>query len=327
MHRSRSTTTPDVRLLTPEYAAPEQIRGEPPSTATDVYALGVLLFEMLTGCKPFPAAGRTVAALERAILETAPPAPSSVADARRRARRLRGDLDRIVLMALRKEPERRYVSAGQFGDDIERYLAGRPVVARPDSVGYRVRKFVRRNRALVAGGAAITLLLVGFGATATLQARRISRERDRAERERVAADEVLRILTGLFERGDPNKHPGGDTLRVTSLLDDAETRSRPHERRSGSSGGALASRRWHANGARRVRARNRAAHARVRATAPAVRTGRHRGGAHSSRDRDGHALRIAAKRRLGRCSTRRSPSCGGCSATRISMFAPRRTIC
>ena len=215
-------TTPEARLLTPEYAAPEQIRGEPPSTATDVYALGVLLFEMLTGSKPFPAAGRTVTALERVILETPPPAPSSVADAPVGPRRLRGDLDRIVLMALRKEPERRYVSAGQFGDDVERYLAGRPVVARPDSVGYRVRKFVGRNRALVAGGLAITLLLVGFGATATLQARRISRERDRAERERVAADQVLRILTGLVERGDPNKHPGGDTLRVTSLLDDAE---------------------------------------------------------------------------------------------------------
>ena len=217
-----TATTPEVRLLTPEYAAPEQIRGEAPSTATDVYALGVLLFEMLTGAKPFPAAGRTVAALERAILETAPPAPSSVADAVIPVRRLRGDLDRIVLMALRKEPERRYVSAGQFGDDIERYLAGRPVVARRDSVGYRFRKFVRRNGALVAGGAAITLLLFGFAATATVQARRISRERDRAERERASADQVLRILTSLFERGDPNKHPGGDSLRVTSLLDDAE---------------------------------------------------------------------------------------------------------
>jgi len=215
------TTSPDVRFLTPEYAAPEQIRGEAPSTATDVYALGVLLFEVLTGCKPFPATGRTVAALERAILETAPPMPSSVADGPS-ARGLRGDLDRIVLMALRKESERRYLSAGQFGDDIERFLAGRPVVARPDSVSYRVHKFVTRNRALVASGVAITLLLIGFGATATLQARRISRERDRAERERVAADEVLRILTGLVERGDPNKHPGGDTLRVTSLIDDAE---------------------------------------------------------------------------------------------------------
>jgi serine/threonine-protein kinase len=215
-------TTPDVRLLTPEYAAPEQLRGELPSTATDVYALGVLLFELLTGQKPFAAAGRTAAALEREILETPAPAPSSVVAARAAARSLRGDLDRIVLMALRKEPDRRYVSAAQLGEDVERWLAGRPVLARPDSVGYRVGRFVARNRALVAGGVALGLLLAGFGATATVQARRIARERDRAERERIAADDVLAILTGLFERADPNKHPGGDTLRVTSLLDDAE---------------------------------------------------------------------------------------------------------
>src|SRR5688500_2958129 len=100
-------TTPEVRLLTPEYAAPEQIRGESPSTATDVYALGVLLFELLTGRKPFPAAGRTASELERAVLDTPPPAPSSVVTSRAIARKLRGDLDRIVLMALRKEPDRR----------------------------------------------------------------------------------------------------------------------------------------------------------------------------------------------------------------------------
>jgi serine/threonine-protein kinase len=215
-------TTPDVRLLTPEYAAPEQLRGEPPSTTTDVYALGVLLFEMLTGRKPFPAAGRTAAELERAVLELPAPAPSSVASSGPLARRLRGDLDHIVLEALRKEPDRRYVSAAQFGEDVERWLAARPVLARPDSVRYRLTRFVARNRVLVAAGTGLALLLVGFGVTATIQARRIARERDRAERERVAADEVLGILTSLFERADPNKYPGGDTLRVTSLLDDAE---------------------------------------------------------------------------------------------------------
>ncbi|HKW49419.1 MAG TPA: serine/threonine-protein kinase [Gemmatimonadaceae bacterium] len=215
-------TTPDVRLLTPEYAAPEQLRGEPPSTATDVYALGVLLFEVLTSQKPFSAAGRSVSALERAIVETPAPAPSSVVHARTEWRRLRGDLDRIVLMALRKEPERRYASAAQLGEDIERFVSGRPVVARPDSVGYRLGKFVRRNRALVAGSAAAVLLLFGFGLTTAFQARRTARERDRAQRERVAAEDVVGILTGLFERADPNKHPGGDTLRVTSLLDEAE---------------------------------------------------------------------------------------------------------
>jgi tetratricopeptide (TPR) repeat protein len=215
-------TRPEARVLTPEYAAPEQLRGEPPGTATDVWALGVLLFELLTGSRPFAATGRSASALERAILETPAPAPSSVVSARSRARRLRGDLDRIVLMALRKEPERRYASAAQLGQDVERWLAGRTVAARPDSVRYRAARFVARNRALVSAGAVVALLLVGFAATSTIQARDIARERDRAERERVAAEDVLRILTGLFERGDPNKHPGGDTLRVTALLDDAE---------------------------------------------------------------------------------------------------------
>ena len=215
-------TTPDLRLLTPEYAAPEQLRGEAPGTATDVYALGVLLFELLTGARPFPAAGRTRSELERAILEAPAPAPSSATGTTGLNRKLGGDLDRIVLMALRKEPDRRYLSAAQLGEDIERFLAGRPVIARPDSAGYRVARFVARNRALVAAGLAVALLLAGFGATATVQARRIARERDRAQRERTAAADVLAILTGLFERADPNKHPGGDTLRVTDLLDEAE---------------------------------------------------------------------------------------------------------
>jgi eukaryotic-like serine/threonine-protein kinase len=217
-----AATAADVRLFTPEYAAPEQFRGEPPTTATDVYALGVLLFELLTGTRPFRTASGSVSRVERAVLDTPAPAPSSVVASHTDARRLRGDLDRIVLMALRKEPERRYDSAGQFGEDIERYLTGQPVVASANSVGYRLRKFVQRNRALAAAGAIVALLVSGFAVTSTLQARRVARERDRAERERTSAEDVLRILTGLFERGNPNTHPGGDTLRVTSLLDSAE---------------------------------------------------------------------------------------------------------
>jgi eukaryotic-like serine/threonine-protein kinase len=215
-------TRPDVRLLTLAHAAPEQLRGEPPTTATDVFALGVLLFEMLTGSKPFAASSTTTRSLERAILDAPARTPSSMASSSAIARQLQGDLDRIVLMALRKEPERRYVSAAQFAEDVKRYLAGRPVLAQTDSVRYRAVKFIARNRPLVAGGAMLGLLLVAFGATAAVQARRISRERDHAEREQVAAEDVIGILTGLFERADPNKHPGGDTLRVTALLDDAE---------------------------------------------------------------------------------------------------------
>ncbi len=215
-------TAPDFRLFTPDYAAPEQFRGEAPTTATDVYALGVLLFELLTGRRPFASPGNSIAHTERLVLEETAPAPSSVVSSRADARRLRGDLDTIVATALRKEPERRYASAGQLGEDIERYLAGRPLVAVPDSFAYRVSKFVRRNRALVVGSAITALLVIGFAVTSTVQARRIARERDRAERERNSAEDVLRILTGLFERANPNTHPGGDTLRVTALLDSAE---------------------------------------------------------------------------------------------------------
>jgi serine/threonine-protein kinase len=215
-------TAPDVRLFTPDYAAPEQFRGEPPSTATDVYALGVLLFELLTGQRPFSTPGADRARIERTVFDTPAPAPSSVVASRVEARPLRGDLDTIVLMALRKEPERRYASAGQLGEDIARHLSGQPVMAVADSAAYRLRKFVKRNRALVVGGATIAAIVTGFAVTSTVQARRIARERDRAERERTSAEDVLRILTGLFERGNPNTHPGGDTLRVTSLLDSAE---------------------------------------------------------------------------------------------------------
>ncbi len=217
-------TRPESRLLTPEHAAPEQLRGEPCDTRTDVYGLGVLLFELLGGRMPFPSAHRTLSELERAILETEPPPVSSVVSDRVEQRLLRGDLDRIVQKALRKEPERRYGSAAQLADDLERHLDGLPVIAQPDRLGYRAAKFFRRNRALVAGGVGLAVLLLGFAITATIQARRLTTERDRAERERAVATDMLQILTGLFERANPRKVPGGDTVRVAVLLDEAEQR-------------------------------------------------------------------------------------------------------
>ncbi len=217
-------TRPDSRLLTPEHAAPEQLRGEPCDTRTDVYGLGVLLFELLTDRTPFPQARRTLQELERAILESPTPLPSAVAPDTPRRRALQGDLDVITQAALRKEPDRRYSSAAALAEDIERYLGGLPVRAQPDRIGYRARKFFGRNRALVLGGAGVALLLLGFGIAATVQARRLARERDRAERERAVATDVLQILTGLFERANPNKVPGGDTVRVSALIEEAEQR-------------------------------------------------------------------------------------------------------
>jgi eukaryotic-like serine/threonine-protein kinase len=178
-----AATRTGVRLLTPAYAAPEQLAGEPVSTATDIYALGVLLFELLAGVRPERGSGGVA------------PRPSSVAPPQR-ARRLAGDLDTIVQKALAPEPLRRYGSAEALAEDLRRHLQGRPVLARPDTAGYRLGKFVRRHRAGVAAAAVILLSLVGGLVAATRQARRADRQAARAE---LAKGFVL----SLFGEQDP----------------------------------------------------------------------------------------------------------------------------
>ncbi|HMV33278.1 MAG TPA: serine/threonine-protein kinase, partial [Gemmatimonadales bacterium] len=208
------------RLLTPAHAAPEQLSGGAITTATDVYGLGTLLFELVTGRRLFAEVASTGGALERAILETPAPLPSALAVADRG--RIRGDLDRIVQVALRKEPERRYPSAGALADDLERFLEGRPVAAQPDTWWYRTRRYVRRHQAGVWAAGVVFLLLGVLGWREVAQARRVAAERDHAVRAQVAAEEVLAFLTRLFEQSDPRVVPGGDTLRVTEFLARAE---------------------------------------------------------------------------------------------------------
>jgi TolB-like protein len=146
------------RLLTPDYASPEQVRGERVGPASDVYSLGVLLYEIVAGRKPYDTGGSAMDMI-RVVCETEPPPPSRAAPPEV-AREVAGDLERIVLKALRKEAPRRYPSAGELGEDIRRFLEGHPVLARPDTVGYRVRRFAHRYRAAIAavGIAAVSLL-------------------------------------------------------------------------------------------------------------------------------------------------------------------------
>ena len=230
-------TRTQLRLLTPEYASPEQVRGEAVTTATDVYQLGLLLYELLTGCRPFQVAGRPPSEVEEAICHQRPRPPSTAVtralaapsgaeeglpdpNRRRLARRLKGDLDNVVLMALRKEPERRYASVGALAEDLERFLAGRTVSARPASLGYRAGKFARRNAWGLAAAAAVVLLLSGFVLYHSL---RLARERDRAQREAEKASEVASFLTTVLGTADPM---GTGTGQLTSrdLLDESVRR-------------------------------------------------------------------------------------------------------
>jgi serine/threonine protein kinase len=174
-----AVTRTDVRPMTPEYASPEQVLGHPITTASDIYSLGVLLYRLLTGVHPYRLKTQSALELERAICQTDPEKPSTsvlhAAEAgmafegrgEKLARRLKGDLDMIVLMAMRKEPQRRYPSAEHLSEDIRRHLEGLPVMAARDSWRYRTSKFVARNKAAVAATVAIAAALI----SSTLYAR------------------------------------------------------------------------------------------------------------------------------------------------------------
>ncbi len=214
------------RVFTPEYAAPEQIRGEPVGTAADVYALGVLLFELIAGTRPLALHGLSMAAMERAVESSVAPRLSSVlSEARvpalglrsleRTRRAVQGDLDAIVAMALRKEADRRYPTVDALMDDVSRHLAGRPVRAQPDSLGYRLGKFVRRRRVETAAALVTLLALAGGSAAALQQARRASAEGARAT-------EVQAFLTEMLGAAKPGEL--GPDARVRDVLDSAAAR-------------------------------------------------------------------------------------------------------
>ena len=199
------------RALTPDYASPEQLRGEPLSVASDVYSLGVVLYELLCNRRPYKLARNSRGALEDAILQVEPPAPSSVVPAARR-RELRGDLDTIVLKALKKTPEERYATVHAMADDIGRFLDGRPVLARPDSWAYRISRLVGRHKLAVSASAAVAVALVCATLYSLHQARLARSEQGRAEQ---VEQFIASILTDT---------QSAETLTATGLLQQARVR-------------------------------------------------------------------------------------------------------
>jgi eukaryotic-like serine/threonine-protein kinase len=237
-------------LMTPAYASPEQLRGFSISTASDVYSLGVVLYELLSGHHPYRSASLVPAEMARVILSEEPEKPSvaisdcglRIAESKARSastskdpqdsktnpqsairnpKSLRGDLDNIVLKALRKEPERRYASVQEFSEDIRRHLEGLPVTATPDTFSYRAKKFIQRNKAGVAAAVIIVITLLAGAGITSWQARVARRERDKAEQR---FNQVRKLANKvLFDYHDGvEKLPGSTPIREKMVKDALE---------------------------------------------------------------------------------------------------------
>lgn len=232
------------RVLTPDYASPEQVRGGPITTATDIYSLGVLLYRLLTGRHPYrlPADRSSPSEIERIVCGEIPQRPStavsrmedastpaSPGDSRERLRRLlRGDLDNIVLKALRKEPERRYGTVDEFSEDIRRHTAGIPVSARRETLPYLASRFFLRHKAAATAAILVAASLALGIVVATRQARLAQRERAHAQTEQAKAERIRDFLTGMLSSADPHWYsgarPAGPGVTVAEVLDDAAGR-------------------------------------------------------------------------------------------------------
>jgi serine/threonine-protein kinase len=235
------------RWMTPEYAAPEQVRGEAVTTLTDVYQLGVVLYELLTGRVPFGTRRQSRYELERAILEQEPAAPSLAAaraaagaldsdgeapaspmprgDPALPAHALLGDLDAVILKALSKEPAHRYASVEALADDVRRHRSGHPVLARRQTVMYRARRFARRHRWKLATAAAALLAISAYAVTVTVQRGRVERALAQATVETQKAEQVADLLLGMFATSGQGRG-FGDAVTARELLDRGLARAR-----------------------------------------------------------------------------------------------------
>ena len=239
-HHAAPPTDTAVRMMTPQYASPEQVRGAPATTSSDVYQLGLLLYELLTGRRAQVIEGASPTEIERVVCEHVPVRPSAVvgtdgmptsgaagaagaAGIERQRRRLRGDLDNIVMKALRKEPESRYASVSELVDDIERHLAGLPVDARPATFRYLAGRFVRRHTVPVVAGSLLLLSVLAGMVSSLWLARAASIERDRARREAATSLRVSEFLIDTFQVADPSE-ARGKSVTAVELLDSGARR-------------------------------------------------------------------------------------------------------